>query len=245
MADSYSNLSKFYEKIILDKEYEKWVQSTVLLLKKYVNFGEGIDCACGSGIFTRALKRAGYDVIGVDISNDMLSQAVKNNAKYKVNIEYQLQDIKNLKSFKKVDFITVFNDGLNYVSQGELVKTFKNFKKSLKNNGVLIFDFSSEYKLKNVLSNNMFGDNGDDLSYLWLNEYNEENNRVDMALTFFEKQGEKYLRYDDFQSQYIHALKDVENSLNLAGFDILKISDINGEELKKSTQKIQIIAKSR
>ena len=243
MSNSYKNISKFYERLIVDDDYNKWINYATSILKSNVNGEVGVDLACGTGIFTRALKKAGFDVMGIDISQEMLAVAVKQNIENKLNIEYLKQDIKNLKLFNKVDFITIFNDGINYLKPNELSKAFSSFKKSLNSGGFLLFDFSSEYKLKNVLANNMFGDNSEDLSYIWFNSFNGEQNSVQMDLTFFENKNGSYIRCDDTQTQYVHTLDGVINALKNANFDVVSITDNKGNQISNSTERIVILAK--
>ena len=127
MSNQYTALSKFYEKILLDNEYDSWTDYIVNLLKTQTNSKSGLDVACGSGILTRKLKKAGFSVIGVDNSADMLNVAQKIATENGLNINFLKQDMRLLKSFEKVGFITVINDGINYISQKDLLKTFKRF----------------------------------------------------------------------------------------------------------------------
>ncbi len=243
MNNQYTALSKFYEKIIYDENYKGWMQYLVSLVKKHSLGFKGIDVACGTGIFTRTLKRNGFAVTGVDISQDMLNVAQQKSYEEKLNIKYLSCDMKNLKSLEKVDFITVINDGINYLDSSSLKKAFKSFYSSLKKGGVLIFDVSSEFKLKNTLGNNAFGDDDDSLPYLWLNSYNEEKNAVEISLSIFEKLGDKYVRHYETQTEYIHTVKSIQTALNEVGFNLISITDAVGEEIKENTDRILFITK--
>ncbi len=243
MNNQYTALSKFYEEIIYDEKYKSWINYIASLVKKHSLGIKGIDVACGTGILTRRLKASGYDVVGVDISQDMLNVAQQKTYEEKLNIKYLNCDMKNLKSFEKVDFITVINDGLNYIEEENLIKTFKSFYTSLKKRGVVIFDISSEYKLKNVLANNAFGDDDDNLSYLWLNTFNESKNAVEFSLSIFEKSGDLYKRHFETQTQFVHTIESVKTALLSVGFDILSITDSVGENIEDKTERILFIAK--
>lgn len=243
MNNQYTFLAKFYEKILLDSDYEKWTDYIVDLLKSSTPFNSGLDVACGSGILTRKLKKAGFSVVGVDVSEDMLSEAQKKSTEENLNITFIKQDMRSLKSFEKVGFITVINDGINYISPKDLLKTFKRFYACLKQGGVLIFDVSSEYKLKNVLSNNVFCDNNEDLSYIWFNTLDIEKGLVNFELTMFEKVGENYKRYDEEQTEFIHSISDVLNALNSAGFTSVKAFDKFGNKIESDTDRILFVVK--
>ncbi len=243
MNNQYTALSKFYEKIIYDESYKAWLNYLLSVVKANSQGVKGLDVACGTGIFTRLLKKAGFDVTGVDISVDMLSVAKQKCFEEKLNVKFLNCDMKALKSFEKVDFITVINDGINYLDSSELSKAFKSFYSALKKGGVLLFDVSSEYKLKNVLGNNAFGDDDDELSYLWLNSYNEEASSVDISLSIFERVGNSYLRHSEVQVQYAHRVESLIGKLNEVGFTIVSVTDEMGEELKENSSRILFLLK--
>ena len=241
MTNEYTALAKFYEEIIYDDNYKSWMEYLVKIVKDNSLGKVGLDVACGSGILTRILKRNGFDVMGVDVSQEMLNVAQEKTYQEKLNIRYLKCDMKSLKALNKVDFITVINDGINYIESKFLLKTFKNFYNSLKKGGTLIFDVSSPYKLKKVLSNNAFGDDSDDLSYLWLNSYDNKLNAVDISLSIFKKEGDRYIRYNESQIQYVHEVEDLIENITKAGFTIVKICGGFGEELKENTERILFI----
>ena len=243
MTNSYTALSKFYEEIIYDDNYKNWMQFILKTVKDNALGNKGLDVACGSGILTRLLKKSGFDVTGIDISQDMLNVALQKSYQEKLNIKYLKEDMKTLKSFEKVDFITVINDGLNYVENKYLLKTFKNFYNCLKKGGVLIFDVSSLYKLKNVLGNNALYDDDDNLSYLWLNSYDEKSASVDISLSVFEKCGDVYKRHNETQVQYAHTVENLLEKLKETGFSLISVTDELGQPLKEDTQRILFVLK--
>ncbi len=243
MPNSYTALAKFYEDIIYDDSYKTWLNYLLSVVKTNAKNGVCLDVACGTGIFTRLLKKEGYKVTGVDYSVDMLSIAKQKAIDEKLNINYLLGDIRTLKSLEKVELITAVNDGLNYIKSSELIKAFKGFYNSLKKGGTLIFDISSKYKLKNILGNNAFGDDSDNLSYLWLNSYNENENFVDISLSIFEKVGNTYLRHNESQIQYAHETEFIIERLKDAKFNVISVTDGFGNILKDNSDRILFIAK--
>ena len=244
MADKeYFALSRFYDGIINDSDYDLWLNRLADLTVETVTHKSGVDCACGSGLFTRKLRAKGLSVYGVDISEEMLEKAIQYNNRLKLNIQYLKGDIKSLKCFEKVGFITCINDGINYIPQKDLLKTFKSFYKNLLKGGTLIFDISSEYKLKNILGNNVYGDNSEELSYIWFNELNENEQKVDINICFFEKQGDTYKRYNEEQTQYIHTETQVLSALEEVGFKEVKILNKNGEQKAENEERLLFIAK--
>ena len=240
MNEAYSALSAVYEKLVDDQTYKKWAEWIVTLLEENSPGPLGYDLACGSGYFTRAEKRAGYDVTGVDICEEMLVEAKKLSLKEKLNITFLRQDMTCLKSFNKVDYITVINDGVNYLSPERLKKAFEAIIKQLKKGGVLIFDFSTEYKLRNIIGDNMFGEDREDISYLWFNKLCGD--RIEMDLTVFTKCGDLYKKEEESHVQYIHTLDFILGSLKAVGFKEIEFCRLFGGTVTPETDRIVITA---
>ncbi len=243
MIKAYGALSKVYEYLILDSDYNLWAEYIVSHLNALgVKRGaSGIDCACGSGFFTRALKKAGLDVLGVDLSQEMLTEAKNLSQKEGLNIQYLQMNIVNLKSFKKVDFLTVINDAINYIEPKDIFKTFKSFYSSLNSQGVLVFDISSEYKIKNILGNNLFGEDTEECSYMWFNQQGD--GFVDMDIVLFLKEGDKYVKKEESHRQFSHNLDFILENLEKAGFKDISYTAHLGKELKSDSDRIIFSAK--
>ncbi|MBE5742756.1 MAG: class I SAM-dependent methyltransferase [Clostridiales bacterium] len=239
-SNAYSALAPHYEKLITSCDYEQWSQYVYNKVNEYAPIKKGCDLACGSGYFTRYLKRQGIDIYGVDQSQEMLLEAQSLSIKEKVPVDYQNQDIKKFKSFEKLGFITVINDGINYLSQSQLQSAFKRFASNLVKGGALIFDISSEYKLKNILGDNLYCEDRDEITYIWFNTFLGDS--VKMDLTFFTKDGEKYVRSDESHVQYIHNTEEVKNALYNAGFDVVEISGHLGAPLTEDGHRVNFVA---
>ena len=243
VGKAYSALAPHYEKLVSNCDYEQWSQYLFKKLNFYAKGKTGCDCACGSGYFTRFLKKSGFDVYGVDYSQDMLVEAKRLSMEERIPVDFTMQDIKKFKSFKKLDFITVINDGLNYLNASGVKSALKSFYSSLNKGGVLLFDISSEYKLKEVIGNNLFGEDTDDVTYMWFNTCDGQS--VKMELTFFVRQDDKYIRQDESHLQYIHSKGDIVDCLEKVGFEVVEVTGEYGEPLKPDSHRIHFIAIKR
>ena len=203
--NAYSVLAAYYESLTADGDYERWANYVCARVGRYAPVLRGADFACGTGYFTRALSRAGCDVVGADLSYEMLS------------------------------------DGVNYIPPKKLVELFENIRNCLMIGGMIMFDISSPFKLRNVLGNNLFGEDNEDISYLWFNRL--KRGRVEMDLTFFLARGAVYERRDERHVQYIHEPEAVSEALAAAGFEILKKEGECGRRLKENSLRINFIAK--
>lgn len=231
MANSYSALGRWFEYLNDDCGYEQWSQYLIKTLKSLNAGAVGIDVGCGNGYFTRALNKCGYKVCGVDISPEALNVAKQISLKQGVNAEFLLGDIVKLKLNSKADFAVAVNDCLNYVPQNKLKAAFGRIYACLKKGGVFVFDISSEFKLKNIIGNNLFSEDKEKVTYIWFNKLYAD--RVEMDITLFEKEGDLYRRLDESQTQYIHTEEDVVSKLEEAGFSVRTEGHLGGDKLQR------------
>ena len=108
--------------------------------------------------------------------------------------------------------------------------------------GMLIFDINSEYKLKNIIGNNTFVSDTDDIFYTWENELIKD--RVNFYLTFFVKEDEKYLRFDEVHTERIYKENELCDMLKKANFEISGVySDFDVKKSHKKSERLFICAK--
>ena len=215
--NSYSTLGNWFEYLNKDCDYASWSQYLIKRLAKFNAGPSGADIGCGNGYFTRALYKAGYDVLGIDISPQMLNVAKRRAAEEGVPCEFLIGDITKLKLTGKVHFAVAINDCLNYVPPSKLKSAFAKVYSCLNRGGLFHFDISSEYKIRHILADNMFGEDGDDISYMWFNTPEEDG--VTMELTFFVRGSDgRYDRYEEIHRQYAHSEEAVISALKEVGF---------------------------
>lgn len=217
MKESYSALGGRFEYLNADCDYLTWSQYLLNKIKSAGNYSTGLDVGCGNGYFTRAFNRAGYKVDGIDISPQMLSEAKRLAAKEGVRCEFLSGDITKLKVGKKVDFCTAVNDCVNYVPKNKLKTAFARIYAATNAGGAFFFDISSEYKIRKILGDNLFGEDREELSYMWFNRQTDDG--VEMELTFFIRRDDGlYERADETHFQYAHTENEVICALKEAGF---------------------------
>ncbi len=205
-------LSSVYDRLI-DFDYEGYLNAIAPYLK-----GRGADLGCGSGTMTAMIRALGCEVSGIDSSIEMLNVAAGKSGCE--DIQWIMGDMSLVGGFKELDFITCVCDGFNYLTHKKLAAVIAKIKGALKAGGALIFDISSEKKLKDIAEQTYFFEQ-DGISCGWCNFCGKD--CVDMQLTFFVDRGDGlYERGEERQRQYIHSLTDVK--LMLQGFDV-KICD--------------------
>ena len=212
----YEELAYCYDAFMNDVPYEQWIDYVARILGERKN---GVDVGCGTGKFTLGLLKRGYGVVGTDLSVEMLEMASKSATSQGIKATFINQSATALTVARPVDFIVACCDVVNYLKSPKAF--FSKAYKALKAGGVLLFDLSTEYKLRNVLADNVFTDSTEEVTYIWENSLKKSS--VDMTLTFFRKlTNNNYARSVENQTQYIHASDAIINALRDAGFTDIK-----------------------
>lgn len=233
----YESLAKYYDDFMQEVPYDEWAD----FLASIIGDGkEGMDVGCGSGALTVRLAKKGYAVTGSDVSPQMLSVCAQKLGEQGLSVPLVLQSADKLLSPVPLDFITASCDVVNYLRRPE--KFFARAYNNLKKGGVLIFDVSTEYKLRSVLANNVFTEERDGVLYVWENYLNAKS--VDMVLNFFEEREDgAYERTTDEQTQYIHSEEDVLKALKSVGFKKIKTCGfLKKSRPKQNAERVHFIA---
>lgn len=246
----YGDFSYVYDLLMEDVNYPKWADYIEALFKKYC--GEKprliLDLACGTGSLTIEMAKRGYDMIGIDLSTDMLSCAMEKSAKLELPVLWVCQDMRTFELFGTMDAIICGMDGLNYIKDStDLSKVFSLVYNYLNPGGVFIFDMSTPYKLEKVLGNNLFYEIRDDIAYLWRNRYLKKDKLCILDLTFFIKEnGDIYRRIEERQEQKAWEINEVLPILEASGMELLDVFDAFTENpSEKTSQRYFYIAKKK
>lgn len=222
--NSYTDFAYLYDSLI-DEDYDKWTDYLEECFNKYgKSINLVLDLACGTGNITTLLAKRGYDMIGIDSSADMLSMAAAKSEG--LPIQYVCRDMTDFELYGNVDAVICTLDGINYITDGkEVIKMFRLVEKYLNPNGLFIFDINSQYKIENILGNQCYITDSEEVFYTWENFYNEETKICSYNLTFFVKNGEKYDRIDEYQEQKAYSQDEIEDFLGKAGLSMLECFD--------------------
>ena len=225
ITKQYEFLHRIYDNLMQNVDYENWADFLIMLIK---NAGENptniLELGCGSGNVTLKLLEKGYEVVGIDISEEMLEIAREKTIDFGNKIILIQQDLNEIDfEVYEIDTVIATNDTFNYITDKDSLKNlFEYLYKRIKNNGQFVFDISSAYKLKNILGNNVFGESFEDMVYLWENFYDEEEKTVTMDINIFEKSGEKYIRSVETHFQRAYEKEEIISMLDEAGFRNIK-----------------------
>jgi SAM-dependent methyltransferase len=240
-VSEYANFAPFYDELIkaskdgVTKRYDR-------LLKVFVKNPGGkilLDIGCGTGQLSRHFSRRGFDVIGTDISEEMLSVAIGKRGN--LPIEYLRQSVTELDLFGTIDVAVAARDTLNHLTDlAELEKAIKRVAFFLNPGGIFVFDWNTPYKHREILSGKTFFYETRDLFCVWENsEAAPEGNNITMSLNIFkrEKSG-LYSRSGTEINEFSADTKTVRDMLENCGFavkvynfDTFKVPSENSEKV--------------
>lgn len=219
--NSYTYLANIYDELMDDVDYQKWYGYILEVLKKYgVSAKNVLEMACGTGNLTYYLCMEGYNVTCFDISCDMLTVAYEKLRRFQ-NVKILKQDMVYFNINKKFDTIISICDSINYIIEyNKLIETFKNVYRHLNQDGIFIFDINSSYKLNNIIGNNTFVEDRDDIFYVWQNFFDDTVNLCEFFLTLFIKNDNgNYIRHDEEHVERAYTVDEITKALKEAGFN--------------------------
>ena len=224
----YHAMAAVYDRLMADVPYAEWVAFVLSLWHKHGFCIKTIaDVACGTGNLTIRLARAGYAVTGIDASGDMLSVAADKARRNGKKIPFVCQDMCALTLHQRVDAVVAGCDGVNYLTDGARLRAFfAAARDALVPGGAFVFDVSSAYKLREIIADNMFGEDDGEVAYLWRNAYDARSRTVDMELSLFIRRGDgAYERFTEGHVQRAWERAELEEALREEGFIVLSCHD--------------------
>ncbi len=221
MKKSYGQFARLYDSLTFDVPYSEYADFIEKQIKKHGIKAELVfDLACGTGTLAAELSERGYDMIAADSSLEMLDCAISKYGTEK--ILFLNQPMQEFELYGTVDVIICMLDSLNYLTEdGDLEKVFSLCHNYLNDDGLLIFDVNSEYKFKNVLAQNIYTYEKDNIFYVWENDFCEETKLCDFFLTFFKQQRNGlYERIEEHHVERCYTEDEIMNALEMNGFTI-------------------------
>ncbi len=243
---SYDDFSRFYDRLTDNVEYEKRADYFCRLLS-LCNIDSGIllDLGCGTGSLSVKMAEKGFEVIGVDSSVGMLNAASQKMYESGVQLLLLNQEMQDIDLYGTVDCAVCVLDGINHLPNADDVKaTFKKVSLFMNKGGAFAFDVNTIYKHKNILADNAFVYDYDDFFCAWQNNYNSDDNSVDISLDFFEEEDGVYYRSSESFSEQAYELSDISEWLVQAGFEVIGIyDDMTTDPVKPETDRAVFLAK--
>lgn len=245
--DAYTGFAGVYDRFMEDVPYEHWRDMIVKELKK-ASIDEGLllDLGCGTGTLTRMLAGAGYDMIGVDGSEEMLMEAREKEDH--TDILYLCQDMRAFELYGTVRAVVSTCDTMNYLLTPEdFIQTIRLVNNYLDPEGLFIFDLNTLYKFREIMGNTTIAESGEDASFIWDNYFDEETGRNEYDLTLFiRREDGLFERQIEVHEEQGYTLEEVKGFLAAGGMEFVRVFDADtGDEPTDTSEKVFFIAREK
>lgn len=244
--EAYTGFAEVYDMFQDNVPYEEWSQYICDLLREYeVSDGLVLDMGCGTGSLTECLAEAGYDMIGIDYSGEMLQIAMDKRQASGLDILYLQQDMREFELYGTVKAIVSICDSMNYIMEyRELVQVLRQVNNYLDPEGIFIFDLNTEYKYREILADNTFAEDREKSSFIWSNFYDGNDRVNEYDLTLFVKEGELYRKYQETHYQRAYSLEEIQRAVREGGMEfVAAYHDCTREPVRGDSQRIHVIAR--
>lgn len=256
--EQYSGFARVYDMFMDNVPYDKWAKYVHSLLRANgvkISKKQGAEAplvcelGCGTGNMTRRFRDLGYDMIGIDISQEMLQIAREKEAEGDDSILYLCQDMCDFELYGTVAAVVSLCDSLNYVTDIEdLRKVFKLVNNYLDPGGVFVFDIHTPYYYSKVLGEQTICENREEGSFIWENFYDPETkiNEFDMTIYYDASRKGTFTRCEETHYQRAYSLNEITKALDKAGMDTVGMYDeITHEVPSKTSERVYMVARTR
>lgn len=244
---NYSDFSLVYDRLMNDVDYKKRTEYLLKLFKKYGKVPTLLlDLACGTGGFSNQMALKGVEVIGVDMSEEMLGIARENSAELETDVLFLCQKAEELDLYGTVDGAICCMDSLNHITDIKKLKAaIGKVSLFLEKDCLFIFDVNTLYKHEKVLGDNTFVIDEGDLYCVWHNEYIKEKNITDITLDFFvEEEDGSYTRYGEEFSERAYSEECLREILTASGLQVVAVlNDMTEDPLTENAERAIYITK--
>lgn len=245
--DAYTSFAAVYDMFMDNIPYEEWCEYLTGLLKEYgIDKGLVLDMGCGTGSLTELLSKSGYDMIGIDNSEEMLEIALDKKSVSGRDILYLLQDMREFELYGTVAAVVSICDSMNYIlTYEDMVQVFRLVNNYLDPGGIFIFDLNTEYKYREILADSTIAENREEGSFIWDNYYDEEERINEYDLTLFVKEKEDlYRKYEEVHYQRAYSLDEIRQALMEAGLIFGECYDaFTRDAAQEDSERVYIIAR--
>ena len=244
---AYESFASVYDLFMNDVDYDGWTDYIEEIWKKF-DLTPGLVCelGCGTGNITLRLAERGYDMIGVDLSAEMLSEAEKKAEEKNINALFLMQDMREFELYGTVSSVLCLCDSLNYITEDEdMQDVFDLVNNYLDPGGLFIFDLNTEYKFREIYGQNTFSETGDDAVDIWENYYDEEERINEYYLNFFVKNGGgTYDRTQEEHYERAYSLEEIKGFIEKSGMRFEAAYDaFTFEPAREDSERICVIAR--
>lgn len=246
--EAYRNFAEVYDIFMDNVPYAVWSDYIEGILKsRGIADGLILELGCGTGSMTELLADKGYDMIGVDNSEEMLEIAMNKRLESGHDILYLLQDMREFELYGTVRAVISACDAVNYILEPkELTEVFRLVNNYLDPGGLFLFDFNTVYNYKDIIGNRIIAEDREDCSFIWDNDYDESDQINAYELTLFMQSDideTLYRKYQEYHYQRGYTLEEIKALIEAAGLIFVSAFDAYAnEKAHERSQRIFVVA---
>lgn len=222
--DCYGPLSFWYDSLTGDVPYDSFAEYYESLFRADGGeFSLIADLCCGTGTIACLMAQKGYDVIGIDASEDMLSVAMQKASEAGLSPLFICQNAEELDLYGTVDAAYSSLDSINYLPPELLPEVFRRLHLFIRPGGLFVFDIRSPEWLRS-LDGSTSVDEQEGLLCLCRTDYDEDDASVTYGIDIFSRSGKLWQRSCEEHTEYVHEPEALTALLLSAGFEDISIS---------------------
>ena len=271
MENTYSKFALVYDSLMDNIPYDDWTEYLISILKKNdINDGLVAELGCGTGNITERLSAAGYDMIGIDNSPEMLDIAQEKKAEANSQSLYLFQDMREFELYGTVKAVISLCDSINYITEpDDLLTVFKLVNNYLDPHGLFIFDFNTLHYYRDVVADSTIAEDREDLSFIWDNYFDEESRINELALSLFIREGcisdsdgnasnsgdasdknveddNLFRKYSELHLQRAYTLAEIKELIEKSGMEfVADFEAFTDEPSTEMSERIYVIAREK
>ena len=247
--ESYGKFALVYDLFMDNIDYVGWAEYITDHLKEHgIEDGLVLELGCGTGTMTGLLAQKGYDMIGVDNSEEMLAEAMEKRVESGQDILYLLQDMQEFELYGTVRAIISVCDSLNYITEKEeLLQVFRLVNNYLDPGGLFLFDMNTIHKYRDILGDTTIAENRDEGSFIWDNTFDPEKNlNIYELAVFLPREDGLYEKCEELHCQRAYLQEEIENLIKEAGMELLAVYDAyTREPATENSERLFFVAREQ
>ncbi|MCR8845847.1 class I SAM-dependent methyltransferase [Paenibacillus sp. SC116] len=228
--NAYESFALVYDRLMADMPYDEWQRMAKEALERYqIHPARIVDLGCGTGSLTLPLAKDAAEVIGIDLSETMLTMArEKANAYGRVGdkVQWVCQDMRSWSIPDPADAVFSFCDCINYITELDDVRAvFEHTARNLRSGGLFMFDMHHARQFEQYEQEQPFTLDEQDIAYMWHCDYDREQQQIEHDLVIFvqDNESERYHRIDEVHVQRAYETETVIEMLKEAGFEQIEV----------------------
>jgi SAM-dependent methyltransferase len=268
----YTGFALVYDAFMDHIPYDAWADYVEQLLHEQgIIEGLVLELGCGTGSMTKRLLDKGYDMIGIDASEEMLTVAREKNADCKDSILYVCQDMREFELYGTVAAVISVCDSINYIlTEEDLLQVFRLVNNYLDPHGIFIFDLDTSYEYEEILGDQTVAESREEGCFIWENAYYAEDMINEVTLTLFlpvieedaeleaakdaydQKEEQRqlksmlYTKQEEIHCRRAYSLDTIKSLIEKAGMEWVTAYDaFTHEPPKKDSERVYIIAREK